>query len=80
MWIYPVRLGILILGGLRLISPCPKTLPGRQAIIAILRSGPQGSNCRSFLFCRVPVLTVCSTTELLDGYSRGQFSRHWSGS
>ena len=40
MWIYSVCLGILILGGLRPIDPCSTTLPGRRAIIAILRSGP----------------------------------------
>ena len=80
MWIYPVRLGILILGGLRPIAPCPTTLPGRRDIISILRSEPRGTDCRSFRFCRVPVLTVGSITELLVGYSGGQFSRHRLGS
>ena len=78
MWIYPARLGILIPGGLRLIAPCPPPLLGRQAVIAILRSGSRGPGCRSFCFSHVPVLTVGSTAELLVGCSGGQFARHWS--
>ena len=80
MWIYPTRLGILILGGLRPIVPCPLPLLGRRAVIAILRTGSQGPNCRSFRFSHTLVLTIGSTTELLVGCLRGQFARHWSGS
>ena len=69
MWIYPALLGILIPGGLRPIAPCPPPLLGRRAVIAILRSGSQGPNCRSFRFSHAPVLIVGSTTELLVGCS-----------
>ena len=80
MWIYPTRLGTLILGGLRSIAPCPPPLLGRQAIIAILRSGSRGPDCRSFRFSHAPVLTVGRTAELLVGCSGGQFAQHRSGS
>ena len=76
MWIYPGHLGILIPGGLRLIAPCPPPLLGRQAVIAILRSGSRGTNYRSFRFSHAPVLTVSSTVKLLVGYSGGQFTRY----
>ena len=76
MCIYPGRLGILIPGGLRLIPPHPLPLLGRQAVIAILRSGSRGPNCRSFRFSHAPLLTVGSTVELLVGCSGGQFTRH----
>ena len=78
MWIYPARLGILILGGLRPITPCPPPLPGRRAVIAILQSGLRVPDCRSFRFSHALALTIGSTTELLVGFSRGQFARHWS--
>ena len=80
MWIYPARLGILISGGLRPIAPCPPSLLGRRAVIAIMRSGSRGSDCRSFRFSHAPVLTIGSTVKLLVGCSGGQFARHWSGS
>ena len=80
MWFYLVCLGILILGGLRLIAPCPPPLLGRRAVIVILRSGSRGPDCRSFHFSHAPVLTVGSTAELLVSCSRNQFSRHWLGS
>ena len=80
MWIYLARLGILILGGLRPIAPCLPPLLGRLAVIAILRSGSRGPDCRSFRFSHAFVLTVGSTAELLVGCSRGQFARHRSGS
>ena len=38
MWIYQARLGVLVPGGLRPISPCPPPLPRRQAVIVILLS------------------------------------------
>ena len=50
MWIYRARLGILILGGLRPIAPCPLPFLGRQVVIAILRYGSRGPDCRSFRF------------------------------
>ena len=77
MWIYQALLGILIPGGLRPIAPCPSPLLRRRAVIAILRSGSRGPDCRSFRFSHAPVLIVCSTTELLIGCSGGQFARHW---
>ena len=80
MWIYPARLGILILEGLWPITPCPPPLLGRQAVIAILRCGSRGPDCRNFRFSHAPVLTVGSIVELLVGCSGGQFPRHWSGS
>ena len=76
MWIYPARLGILIPRGLRPIAPCPPPLLGRRAVIAIMRFGSRGPDCRSFHFSHAPVLTVGSTAELLVGCSRGQFSQH----
>ena len=80
MWFYSDCLGILIPGGLWPISPCPPPLLGRRAVIAILRSGSRGPDCRSFRFSHAPVLTVGSTTELLVGCLGGQFAPHWSGS
>ena len=80
MWIYPAHLGILIPRGLWPIAPCPPPLLGQRVMIAILRYGSGGSDFRSFRFSHFPVLTVCSTTKLLVSCSRGQFSRHWSGS
>ena len=80
MWFYPVCLGMLIPGGLRKIAPCPSPLLGRRVVIAILRSGSRGLDCRSFRFSHAIVLTVGSTIELLVGCSGGQFARHWSGS
>ena len=77
MWFYPVYLGALIPGGLQPITPCPPPLLRWQAVIAILRSGSRGLDCRSFHFSHAPILTVGSTTELLVGCSRGQFTRHW---
>ena len=65
MWFYPVCLGILILGGLRPIAPCPPPLLGRRVVISILRSGSRGPDCRSFCFSHASVLTVGSTVELL---------------
>ena len=79
MCIYPAHLGILIPGGLRPIAPCPPPLLRRRAVIAILRSGSRGPDCRNFRFSHALVLTVGSTAELLVGCSRGQFSRNWSG-
>ena len=79
MWFYPVCLGTLIPGGLLQIAPCSSPLLGRLAVIAILRSGSRGLDCRSFHFSHAPVLTVGNTIELLVGCSRGQFARHWSG-
>ena len=80
MWIYPAHLGILIPGGLRPIAPCPPSLLGRRAVIAIPRYESRGPDCRSFHFSHAPLLTVGSTAELLVGCSGGQFTRHWSGS
>ena len=80
MCIYPARLGILIPGGLWPIAPCPPTLPRRRVVIAILRSGTRGPDYRSFSLSYAPVLTICRTTELLVGRSRGRFARHWSSS
>ena len=80
MWFYPVCLGILIPRGLRPIAPYPPPLLGWQAVIAILRSGSQGSDCRSFCFSHDLVLAVGSTTELLVGCSGSQFAPHCSGS
>ena len=48
----------------------------QRAVIAILRLGSQGPDCRSFHSSHAPVLTVGSTIELLVGYSRGQYARH----
>ena len=61
MWIYSACLGILIPGGLRAIAPCPPPLLGRRAVIAVLRFGSRGLDCRSFRFSHAPVLTVGST-------------------
>ena len=80
MWIYPAHLGILIPRGLRPIAPCPLPLPRRRDVISIMRPGYRGPNCKSFRFSHALVLTIGSTTELLVGFSGGQFSRHWSGS
>ena len=80
MWIYSARLGILILGGLWLIAPCPPLLLGRRTVIAILRSGSRGPCCRSFHFSHVLILTIGSTAELLIGCLGSQFARHWSSS
>ena len=77
MWIYPARLGILFLGGLRPIAPCPPPLLGWQAVIDILRSGSRRPDCRSFCFSHAFVLTVGITAKLLVSCSRGQFSWHW---
>ena len=77
MWIYPACLGILIPGGLRPISPCPPSLHGRRAVTTILRLGLRGPDCRSFLFSPAPTLIIGSTTGLLVGCSRDQFSWHW---
>ena len=76
MWIYQARLGILIPGGLWLIAPCPPPLLGRRAVIAILRSGSQGLDYKSFRFSHVPVLIIGSTVELLVYCLGGQFARH----
>ena len=76
MWIYPTRLGILILGGLRPIAPCPPPLLGWRAVIAILRSRSRGLDCRNFRLSHALVLTVGSAAELLVDCSGGQFSRH----
>ena len=76
MWFYSVCLGILIPRGLRLIAPCLPSLLGRKAVIDILRSRSQGSDCRSFRFSHALVLTVGSTAKLLVGYSGGQFYRN----
>ena len=65
MWIYPARLGVLTLGGLWPIAPCPSPLLRRRAVLAILRSKFQGPDCRSFHFSHAPVLIVDSTAELL---------------
>ena len=65
--------------GLLPIAHCPPPLLGQRAVIAILRSGSRGPDCRSFRFSHAPVLTVGSTAELLVGCSGGRFSRHWSG-
>ena len=70
MWIYPARLGILILEGLQSITPYPPPLLGRRAVIVILRSGSRRPGCKSFLFFDVPVLTIGSTAELLVGCKR----------
>ena len=80
MWIYPARLGILILKSLRAIDPCPPPLPGRRAIIAILRSRLRGPDCMSFRFSHAPALTIGSTIGLLVGCLGGQFSQHSSNS
>ena len=80
MCTYPARLGILIPGGLRPIHPCPLPLLGQRAVIAIMSSKSQGTDCRSFRFSHAPLLTVCSTSKLLVGCSGGQFARHWSSS
>ena len=69
MWIYPACLGILIPGGLRAIAPCPPPSLGRRAVIAILKSGPQQSDCRGFCFSPALVLIIGSTIELLVGCS-----------
>ena len=71
MWIYPARLSILMPRGLRPIAPCPPPLLGRQAVIAIMRSGLQGLDCRGFRFSPAPVLTFGSTVELLVGFLGG---------
>ena len=71
MWIYPAHLGILISGGLRPITPCPPPLLGRRAIIAIMRSGSRGPDCRNFCFSHALVLIVSSIVELQVGCSRG---------
>ena len=80
MWIYPVRLGVLILRGLRPIAPCPPLSLGWQAVISILRSRLQGPDCRSFRFSHAPTLTIDSTIGLLVGCSRDQIAQHWSDS
>ena len=74
MWIYPARLGILILRGLRPIAPSPPPLLGWRAVIAISRSRFQGPDSRSFCFSHALALTVGSTTELLVGCSGGRFA------
>ena len=74
MWIYPARLGILILGGLQPIAPCPPPLLGRRAVIAILRFGSRGPDCRNFRFSHASVLTVSSIAELLVSCSEGKFA------
>ena len=79
MWIFPARLGILIPGGLRKIAPCLLPAPTRRAVIAILRLGSRGSDCRSFRFSHASILTIGSTARLLVGCSRGQFAQHWLG-
>ena len=80
MWIYPACLGILNLGGLRPIAPCPPLLLGRRAVIAIMRLGSQGPDFRSFRFSHALVLTISSTTGLLGSCSGGQFVQQWSSS
>ena len=80
MRIYPTNLGILILGGLRLNPPCPLPLLGRRAVIAILRPGSRGPDCRSFRFSHALALTIGSIVRLLVGCSKGQFGQHWSAS
>ena len=50
MLFYSVYLGILIPGGLRPITPCPPPLLGQRAVIAIMRSGSRGLDCKSFHF------------------------------
>ena len=71
MWIYPALLGILILGGLRKISPYLLPSIGWRAIISILGSGFRGLDCRSFRSSQAPIMTVGSTAELLVSYSGG---------
>ena len=63
MWLYPARLGILIPGGLRPIALYPPPLLGQRAVIAIMRSGSRGLDCRSFRFSHALLLTVGSTTD-----------------
>ena len=74
MWIYPTRLGILILGGLRPIAPCPPPLLGRRAVISILRFRSRGPDCRNIRFSHAFVLTVSSIVELLVSCSEGKFA------
>ena len=62
MWIYPARLGILIPRGLWPIAPCPPPLLRRRVVIAIMRFGSRGSDCRSFRFSHAYLLIVGSTT------------------
>ena len=50
------------------------------AIIAIMRLGSRGQDCRSFLFSHAPALTIGSTVGILVGFLGGQFAQHWSGS
>ena len=71
MWIYSARLGILIIGGLRPIAPCPLPLPGRRAVTAILRSGLRGRDSRNFRFSNAHALTIGSIAEMLVGCSGG---------
>ena len=75
MWIYPARLEILIPGGLWPIAHCPPSLLGWRAVIAILRSGSRGPDCRHFRFSHALVLKVGSTAELLVSFLGGQFAR-----
>ena len=69
MWIYLARIGILILGGLWPITPCPPPLLGRRVVIAIMRPGSRGLDCRSFRFFHAPALTIGNNTGLLVGCS-----------
>ena len=69
MWIYLAQLGILIPRGLRPIALYLPPSLGWRAVIAILRSRSQGSDCRIFHSSHAPVLTVGSITELLVGCS-----------
>ena len=71
---------ILIPRDLRPIALCPPPLLGRRVVIAIMRFGTRGQDCRSFCFSHALVLTVGSIVELLVGCSGGQFAQHWSGS
>ena len=50
MSIYPTRLGILILGGLRPIAPYLPPLLGWRYVIAILRSGSRGRIVGALVF------------------------------
>ena len=80
MWIYPARLEILISGGLRPIAPYLPPSLRWQAVIAILRSGSRGLDCRSFRSSQSPDMEVGSTVKLLVGCLGAQFARHWLGS
>ena len=57
--------------------PIALSLPpslGRRAVIAILRPGSRGPDCRSSRFSHAPALIIGSTLGLLVGCLEGQFA------